>query len=62
MAMKFELDRAGLYWSGLGVSLHVAKEPRAAGEPAVWWTRQAPGSRFFRVGGLEGTVSRTARA
>jgi hypothetical protein len=62
MKIEFALDRAGLWWSGLGVSLHVAKDARAAGEPAVWWARQAPGSRSFRVGGLEGSVSRIARA
>lgn len=59
--MKFEMDRGGLYWSGLGLSLHVAKEPRAAGEPPVWWTRQAPGSRSFRLAGLAGAISRNTR-
>lgn len=62
MKIEFALDRAGLWWSGLGVSLHVAKDARAVGEPAVWWSRQAKGSRSFRLGGLEGSISRAARA
>lgn len=62
MKIECALDRAGLWWSGLGLSLHVAKGARASGEPAVWWSREAPGSRSFRLGGLEGTISRTARA
>lgn len=62
MRIEFAMDRAGLFWSGLGVSLHVAKEERASGEPAAWWTRQAPGSRSFRLGGLAGSISRAARA
>jgi len=61
MKINFTLDRAGLYWSGLGVSLHVAKGARAAGEPAVWWSRQTPGSRSFRLGALAGSISRLAR-
>jgi hypothetical protein len=62
MKIEFALDRAGLWWSGLGVSLHVAKDARAPGEPAVWWTRKGQGSRSFRLGGLEGVISRSARA
>lgn len=62
MRIEFAVDRAGLFWSGLGVSLHVAKEPRAHGEAPVWMQRPAPGSRSFRVGGLEGTISRLTRA
>ena len=57
MKIEFAMD-----WRGLGVSLHVAKDARAAGEPAVWGARPAPGSRPFRLGGLEGSISRLARA
>lgn len=58
MKINFTLDRAGLWWSGLGVSLHVAKERRASGAPALWWSREAPGSRSFRLGSLAGSISR----
>jgi len=58
MKIEFALDRAGLFWSGLGVSLHVARDARAPGEPAVWWQRQGPGTRTFRLGGLEGVINR----
>lgn len=57
MRIEFAVDCAGLSWSGLEVSLYVAKEPRAQGEASVWMQRPAPGSRSFRVGGLEGTIS-----
>ena len=60
MKIELAIDRAGLWWTGLGFSLHIANERRVPGEPAVWWQRQAPGSRSFRIGGLEGAVSRAA--
>lgn len=60
MRIELQLDRAGLWWSGLGFSAHIMKEPRAAGERAVSWHRQGDGSRAFRLGSLEGVVSRAA--
>jgi hypothetical protein len=58
--VEFTLDRAGLFWNGLGISLHVAKRPRAALEAAAWWERRMPGSRSFRLGPFVGTVCRRA--
>lgn len=60
MRIELELDRGGLWWSGLGFNLHIANDWRAAGEPAVWWQRQSQGSRSFRLGSLSGAVARVA--
>jgi hypothetical protein len=60
MKIEFSLDRAGLWWSGLGFNLHIANDRRAADEPAIWWQRSAPSSRSFRLWNLEGVVSRAA--
>lgn len=54
MRIELQLDRAGLWWSGLGFSAHIMKEPRVAGERPVSWQRQGAGSRAFRLGNLEG--------
>lgn len=60
MRIELQLDRAGFWWSGLGFSAHIAKEPRVDGERTVSWRRQGDGSRVFRLGSLEGVVSRAA--
>lgn len=53
MCIQFAADRAGLFWSGLGVSLHVAKDERASGEAAAWWSKGS-----FRLGNLTGAIAR----
>lgn len=58
MRVEFKLDRAGLWWSGLGVSLHMSQDRRLAGERLADWWRSSPGSRSFRLGGLAGVVSK----
>jgi len=60
MKIELALDRAGLWWTGLGFSLHVFNDRRPAGEPAVSWQRQGQGqgSRSFRLWSLEGVMSR----
>lgn len=61
MQIEVSVDRNGLFWSGLGLSLHLEHEPAAPGLPLVWWRRsELPGSRSFRLGGLEGVISRTS--
>lgn len=54
----FKLDRAGLFVEGLGLSLHVHWDPRAAGEPFAWASEWSRLGRQFRLGGLAGAVSR----
>ena len=58
MQIEFTIDRSGLWFSGLGVSAHVAAEDRAVGEAWASMTRQAPRSRTVRLGRLLGVVSR----
>ena len=54
----FKLDRAGLFFEGLGLSLHVYGDRRAAGEPFAWVSDSSGLGRQFRLGGLAGAVSR----
>ena len=61
MRVEFEVSKAGLWFSALGVGLHVEADGRAAGEPLAWWAKPAPGSRLFRLGSLSGAVSLQTR-
>lgn len=54
----FKLDRAGLFIEALGLSLHVHRDARAAGEPFAWASAPSCLGRQFRLGGLAGAVSR----
>ena len=58
MKIELALDRAGLWWSGLGFSLHIAREARADGEPVVWGATTETGARRFRLGAFEGVMGR----
>lgn len=59
MKIEFALNRAGLWWSGLGFSVHIERDQRAAGEPFAWASSPSSrGCRQFRLGGLAGAVSR----
>jgi len=58
MKIELALDRAGLWWTGLGFSLHVFNDRRPAGDPAMSWQRQGQRSRAFRLWNLEGVMSR----
>lgn len=60
MKIELALDRAGLWWSGLGFNLHLYNDPRAANEPAVWFKSQGELGAFFRLWNLEGAVARIA--
>lgn len=55
---ELALDRAGLWWSGLGFSAHVCRDRRGEGEPLAWIGKPSAQGRQFRLWGLAGALSR----
>jgi hypothetical protein len=57
MQIEFKIDRAGLWWSGLGFSAHLFGEAPAPGEAGAYWSPSGRGAAV-RLGNITGFVSR----